>query len=298
MGNNASNQDPFGGSTGVEHNLMRYLGTSNASNLNDTTNSDLFDVNQRSYAEDYEQEDLEEDKAELDEMMLDYSVVEKTQKQILSFDEKTRIREDLFYFLDVSQEEESNLVSLSLHYLELSADAICFSIPVMLQDKEYQRLKQSNDLQAEVVGDQLLSLQLENLDRLKGLFNAYQPSPFNRAWGSDPDYVSLTNQLKYLLMSDAGELFGASMDGSTEKIKKTGKKTTKKKGKKRAEKAVEQTMKMCGNWMMLSLISAQIILVFSKKQLNNNFQRQNNENNDSKKRKFNALKQYQLLSIK
>ena len=55
--------------------------------------------------------------------------------------------------------------------------------------------------QADLLFDNLLNVQQQNVEHLKALFDEYQPKPFGKAWGNDPDYVNLSNKLKAMLSS-------------------------------------------------------------------------------------------------
>ena len=54
---------------------------------------------------------------------------------------------------------------------------------------------------ADVMQDQLFELQKRNSEKLKDHFASYQPYPFGKAWGKDPDYVALSEKLKVMMQS-------------------------------------------------------------------------------------------------
>ena len=55
--------------------------------------------------------------------------------------------------------------------------------------------------QADQLLDKLFELQSHNADIVKQFFTDYQANPFGKAWGNDPDYVLLSNQLKTKILS-------------------------------------------------------------------------------------------------
>ncbi len=61
-----------------------------------------------------------------------------------------------------------------------------------------------------MVGDNLLKLQKRNIEKMKDIFKEYQPSPFSKAWGGDPEYAELSKRLKNVLLAEQGNIFGAS----------------------------------------------------------------------------------------
>jgi hypothetical protein len=54
---------------------------------------------------------------------------------------------------------------------------------------------------ADVMQDQLFELQKRNSEKLKEHFAVYQPNPFGKAWGKDPDYIALSDKLKVMMQT-------------------------------------------------------------------------------------------------
>lgn len=89
---------------------------------------------------------------------------------------------------------------------------------------------------ADVLQDKLFELQKKNSERLKEHFAAYQPNPFGKAWGKDPDYIALSDKLKVMLQTgkklkasvllnekiDAESLMAPAKPKKIKKIKKRG----------------------------------------------------------------------------
>ncbi len=60
------------------------------------------------------------------------------------------------------------------------------------------------------MGDNLLKLQKRNIEKMKDIFKEYQPSPFSKAWGGNPEYAELSKRLKNVLLAEQGNIFGVN----------------------------------------------------------------------------------------
>ncbi len=45
---------------------------------------------------------------------------------------------------------------------------------------------------------------------MKDIFKEYQPCPFSKAWGGDPEYAELSKRLKNVLLAEQGNIFGTN----------------------------------------------------------------------------------------
>jgi hypothetical protein len=89
-----------------------------------------------------------------------------------SFEQKKKLREDMFFFLEDSTIEETRL--------EIEID----------QAKEKRDKKKVEEL-----SDALFFLQRMNGERLINIITEYHPQPISKTWGQDPEYSKLSRQL-------------------------------------------------------------------------------------------------------
>lgn len=115
------------------------------------------------------------------------------------FEEKAAMRMEMFSFLDNARIEEMQL------------------------ELEYERIKNEvGGAEAERAAEELFAVQMRNSNTLKEMFVEYQPIAFGKAWGRDPDYLSMAEKLKAMVASNSD---GAhlSIDEIVGKKKKKGK---------------------------------------------------------------------------
>jgi hypothetical protein len=163
-------------STSIDHSLMRHLQISKPSNLN----YDIKEMEEQDYNDAFAEIEAKINEKTRNKLFM----VDDVEKRQLSFADKENLREKLFSFLEESNADERKL------------------------ENEIQRLKEAGDRKAIEVGDALLKLQLRNIERLKDHFKEYQPAPFTKAWGGDPEYAELSKRLKKVLLSEQGNIFG------------------------------------------------------------------------------------------
>lgn len=95
-----------------------------------------------------------------------------------SLSEKAIMRERVFELLRTSREDETQL------------------------ELEYERAREEiGAFRAEYLAEGLFTVQKENYGKLKTLIAEYQPQGFGKAWGNDPDYVKMSEELKNQLSS-------------------------------------------------------------------------------------------------
>lgn len=136
----------------------------------------------------------------------------KPKPPVPSREAKEKMREAVFNMLEQSQTEEMQL------------------------QLEYERKReQVGAFRAEYLAEGLFTVQKDNFARLKGMISDYQPQGFGKAWGNDPDYVRMSEELKTRLTKlDAEEVAasdeihaagggGKSHGGKGKKKKKGGK---------------------------------------------------------------------------
>ena len=91
-------------------------------------------------------------------------------------EEKAVIREEIFSLLSESKAEE---FALELQYDKLREQVGAF--------------------RSEHLAEGLFTVQKENYIKLKHKLDEYQPQGFGKAWGNDPDYIAIMNELKETL---------------------------------------------------------------------------------------------------
>jgi hypothetical protein len=181
----------------TDHNLNRHL------NLSKT--ADLVD-------DEYPEYDNEGDDMIQENMRFDRTYVDVPKKEY--FDKglkpkppmpdafmKERMRDEVFNFMERSQTEEMQLM------LEYEA-----------------KRSQVGAFKSEYLAEGLFTVQKENYFTLKTMIADYQPQGFGKAWGNDPDYVKMSEELKNRLGKLDSEEAAADAD-----IKKNNKKVKKKK---------------------------------------------------------------------
>lgn len=216
-----------------------------------------------------------------------FSVYAEAKKPMPSFEEKAALRDKIFSFLDEARLQE---LDLEMQYTDLrehieanaqgtnqlnvgggglvTASADVATPPTFTgpggrtgyiansQDPDninYGFRIQPEEARANALQDRLSDLQLRHNDELKSMFGEYQVNPFGKAWGNDPDYITLSNRLRELMMSGekitSAKLLsdktprrksvGAAVAGGASEGEKKKKKTKKKKGKKAAASAAD-----------------------------------------------------------
>jgi hypothetical protein len=95
-----------------------------------------------------------------------------------STEEKKLMRDRLFNMMDSNREEESRLQSA------------------------YDALREEGGKAAERAAEELYQLQRSNAVKLRDFIDEYQPEPFTKSWGNDPDYLKIHSQLKEALVND------------------------------------------------------------------------------------------------
>jgi len=162
----------------VDHNVMRQMNLTKQSN-------------ERLEFNDYADEEFE---ADVDaDLMAQIKAIQKmssgtkkgppevqlmTKKEIPGFEEKVKLRTEIFNFLDGCRIEEMQL------------------------ELEYERVKEQGGLVAEKAAETLFAVQKRNHEQLKDMFDDYQPIAFGKAWGNDPDYQLMSETLKKMVSSD------------------------------------------------------------------------------------------------
>lgn len=159
----------------VDHNIMRHVNANNDSMYDYDFDGNNLDF--ESYDDAYKEiENLFDDK---DGPIQTTTNSKGHKKYIPTVDEKIDIRLKLFAFLDQSRAEEEELAT------------------------EYEKMKAEDSIRASTIIEELMQKQLENSDSLKAFFSDYQPVPFGKAWGKDPDYIKMTKKLKKNLVAHA-----------------------------------------------------------------------------------------------
>ena len=65
----------------------------------------------------------------------------------------------------------------------------------IFQEENLQRYKEEGGPEYNKNALKLYDLQKSNYDCLMSYINRYQPDPFSKAWGNDPDYLELCRSL-------------------------------------------------------------------------------------------------------
>jgi hypothetical protein len=107
------------------------------------------------------------------------SYIEKNKKlsdldQVIapSFEQKKKLRDDMFFFLEDSTIEETRL--------EIEID---------------QAKEKGDKKKVEELSDALFLLQRMHGERLINIITEYHPQPISKTWGQDPEYSKLSRQL-------------------------------------------------------------------------------------------------------
>jgi hypothetical protein len=113
--------------------------------------------------------------------------------------EKAAIRERVFELLRTSRDDETQM------------------------ELEYERVREEiGAFRAEYLAEGLFTTQKENYGKLKSMIAEYQPQGFGKAWGNDPDYVQMAEELKNQLV--ALDVEEAKANETSKKKKKKSKK--------------------------------------------------------------------------
>jgi len=162
----------------VDHNVMRQMNITKQ-------NNEKIEFNE--YADDEFESDVDVD------LMAQIKAIQKmsmgtkkgppevelmTKKEIPGFEEKVKLRTEIFNFLDGCRIEEMQL------------------------ELEFERVKEQGGLVAEKAAETLFAVQKRNHEQLKDMFDEYQPVAFGKAWGNDPDYQLMSDTLKNMINSD------------------------------------------------------------------------------------------------
>ncbi len=162
----------------VDHNVMRHMNLTKQSN-------EKLDFNE--YADDEFEADVDADlMAQIKAIQRMSSSTKKgppevelmTKKEIPGFEDKVKLRTEIFNFLDGCRIEEMQL------------------------ELEFERVKEQGGLVAEKAAETLFAVQKRNHEQLKDMFDEYQPVAFGKAWGNDPDYQLMSDTLKKMISSD------------------------------------------------------------------------------------------------
>jgi hypothetical protein len=172
----------------VDHSLMRHLNISKPTSLN----YDIKEMEEADYADAFAEINAKIDERAKNKLFM----VQDTSKPVLSEFDKENLREKLFSFLEECNEDERKL------------------------EREYSRLKEAGDRRFVEVGENLLKLQKRNVEKMKEHLQEYQPTPFGKAWGGDPEYAELSKRLKSLLLAEQGNIFGTKVHTKKEIHKK------------------------------------------------------------------------------
>lgn len=88
---------------------------------------------------------------------------------------------------------------------------------------------EAEEKKADIINARLIELQLDNSEKLKDIFKEYQPQPFSKAWGTDADYIKLTDKLKSMMENEEPISVNFLLDDrKVAKVKKAPKKKFKK----------------------------------------------------------------------
>lgn len=222
----------------VDHNLLRHLNVAvegTGSNIPDEYGDAAFEDD---YEGEYEQPVLGQGVSK------PKVVLEK--KQVPSFEEKIALREKMFSFLDEARLAEMELEmqlgemreaiaangsdTNKLNINPSASNSIASGAPI--EDTiNYNFQVSPDELRVDALQDSLFELQKKHSDQLKDLFDDYQPQPFGKAWGNDPDYIELSEKLKNMLQN--GQKLKASYLLSNKKSTSSGTKGKKKKKSKK-----------------------------------------------------------------
>ena len=83
----------------------------------------------------------------------------------------------------------------------------------------------AEEKKADIIHTRLIELQLDNAEKLRDIFKEYQPQPFGKAWGTDADYIKLTDKLKSMMENQESISVNFLLDDrKVAKIKKDTKK--------------------------------------------------------------------------
>lgn len=73
------------------------------------------------------------------------------------------------------------------------------------QEAEHEKAKTVGDKEGEAAAENLLVIQLKNASLLKEAFDQYNPIPPRKVWGNDPEYLSITRDLRRALVSESDD---------------------------------------------------------------------------------------------
>mmetsp|Transcript_16396 Transcript_16396/g.14797 ORF Transcript_16396/g.14797 Transcript_16396/m.14797 type:complete len:283 (+) Transcript_16396:2-850(+) len=162
----------------IDHNIMRSITT----NSTRRSFNPLSRVTEIGYNEDYdnyyEVDNFDDNTYNSSNNISKSKSVNPKKNNIPSFDEKKEIRAKLFSFLDKAHEEEETL------------------------EKELEIAKQVNDIKVNELEECLYVLQMKNYKAFSSFIKEYQPNPYNKAWGNDPDYIAISKKLRDALLLD------------------------------------------------------------------------------------------------
>jgi hypothetical protein len=72
----------------------------------------------------------------------------------------------------------------------------------LLQQAEYDALREEGGKAAEAAAEALYLLQRDNAIKLRDFIDDYQPEPYGKTWGNDPDYHHIHTKLKEAMLND------------------------------------------------------------------------------------------------
>ena len=165
---------------------------------------------------------VEEYKGHIEEEKTDHNLnrhLKLTKKAILDDDypeyEKYRLAEDSYYasrfdtdYVDVPQKEyfDKGLTPKPAMPSLIEKAAIRERVFEQMRtardtetqmELEYDRVREEvGAFRAEYLAEGIFTTQKENYGKIKSLIAEYQPQGFGKAWGNDPDYVKMSEELK------------------------------------------------------------------------------------------------------
>ena len=179
------------GKSTVDHNMMRHLNiTKHSSERNDFDEFNRVREDEE-YTRRFEPGYVDEPiKTEFDKGLV-------PKPPMPDPEEKAIIREQIFSLLDETRTEEMHL------------------------ELQYEKLRDEvGSFKAEHLAEGLFTVQKANYTKLKDKLEEYQPQGFGKAWGNDPDYISIMKELQEKL--GAAEIAHAADKKGKKKKKKKG----------------------------------------------------------------------------
>ena len=99
---------------------------------------------------------------------------------------------------------------------------------IRLKEEQLRVAQEEGEKPAYQASLRLYAAQKQNYDKLMEFITSYQPSPFSKAWGNDPEYIELCKKFS-AKDSQTSSSNAESKDGESNSLNKKKKKSKKKK---------------------------------------------------------------------